>query len=93
MSFDSLEPLDMALMTVQTARITYSTTICKHRIRKLVSGNKTKSGCVLFISSLAMFYIGSNVMDWPLEAARAVSDGLWAISSFCADILNLDVRP
>jgi hypothetical protein len=25
--------------------------------------------------SSAMFYIGSNVMDWPLEAQRAVTDG------------------
>ena len=24
----------------------------------------------------AMFYIGSNVMDWPLEAQRAVADGM-----------------
>jgi hypothetical protein len=23
----------------------------------------------------AMFYIGSNVLDWPLEAQRAVTDG------------------
>jgi hypothetical protein len=22
-----------------------------------------------------MFFIGSNVMDWPLETARAVTDG------------------
>ena len=22
-----------------------------------------------------MFYIGSNVMDWPLEAQRALADG------------------
>ncbi|EAU83747.2 chitin deacetylase [Coprinopsis cinerea okayama7 len=25
-----------------------------------------------------MFYIGSNVMDWPLEAQRAVSDDTWS---------------
>jgi len=33
--------------------------------------------CFLIIRcfSIAMFYIGSNVMDWPLEAQRALADG------------------
>jgi hypothetical protein len=29
----------------------------------------------LTFSLTAMFYIGSNVLDWPLEAQRAVADG------------------
>jgi len=30
----------------------------------------------------AMFYIGSNVMDWPLEAQRAVADGMLTLLLF-----------
>lgn len=31
--------------------------------------------CLIVLSLLAMFYIGSNVQDYPLEAQRAVTDG------------------
>jgi hypothetical protein len=27
----------------------------------------------------AMFYIGSNVMDWPLEGQRALADGVYSL--------------
>ncbi|KAK7461299.1 hypothetical protein VKT23_008478 [Stygiomarasmius scandens] len=34
-----------------------------------------------------MFFIGSNVLDWPLEAQRALTDGL---SIHCIDFLDTD---
>lgn len=30
--------------------------------------------------SIALFYIGSNVLDWPLEAQRGVADGMFPIA-------------
>jgi hypothetical protein len=30
---------------------------------------------IILFSSTAMFFIGSNVMDWPLETQRAIADG------------------
>jgi len=30
---------------------------------------------IALLSSIAMFFIGSNVMDWPLETQRAIADG------------------
>lgn len=34
-----------------------------------------------------MFYIGSNVMDWPLEAQRAVSDGVFIYAICVAQLM------
>ena len=41
----------------------------------LSMSEKAKSARFAF-RILAMFYIGSNVMDWPLEGQRAIADGL-----------------
>jgi len=68
----------MDSMMVRTALTTLFTTTCWTRSRKRV-----RSGDFLFhLLSVslrylpsAMFYVGSNVMNWPLEAQRSVIDG------------------
>ncbi|EGU11052.1 putative chitin deacetylase [Rhodotorula toruloides ATCC 204091] len=50
-------------MTDPTARTTRSTTSWMSKSRRVRSGDPT------------LFYIGSNVLDWPLEAQRGLADG------------------
>jgi hypothetical protein len=66
-------PWDMALTTVQTAPTMPFTTFSSRTIRKPVRPLLLS----LAYPSLfpAMFYIGSNVIDWPLEAQRGLADG------------------
>ena len=63
---------DLALTTVQTV-LTMPFTISSNRTtRKPV---RSPLPCpVLFSRVPAMFYIGSNVLDWPLEAQRGLAD-------------------
>lgn len=52
-----------------------STTFCRKITRKPVRCFVCQLHCKYPYCNLAMFYIGSNVMDWPLEAQRALADG------------------
>lgn len=52
-----------------------STTFCPRITRKPVRHLVFQLYCKYPYRNLAMFYIGSNVMDWPLEAQRALADG------------------
>ena len=36
-----------------------------------------------------MFYIGSNVMDWPLQAQRAIADGHEICARECWRVISL----
>lgn len=65
----------MASMMVQTVLTMRFMIICQNRNKKLVSSEALLSASSDENVRLAMFYVGSNVMDWPLEAQRALTDG------------------
>ena len=78
-----------ALTTAQTALTMLSMIIFSRTIRKLV-----RPTFFLYIVPIphplvAMFYIGSNTADWPLEAQRGLADGheicvrMWPCFSSC----------
>lgn len=74
----SLEHLGMDSTMVPIARTMHSMTTWRHRTRKRVSVPDHLmfvEVLIVLLSSTAMFFIGSNVMDWPLETQRAVADG------------------
>ena len=67
---------DTASTTVPIVHITHSMTISLKRNRKLVRRSMSLQTELSFSwLCVAMFYIGSNVMNWPLEAQRGVTDG------------------
>jgi hypothetical protein len=39
-----------------------------------------------------MFFVGSNVMDWPLETQRAIADGEKKTLSLFAQMLKYDTQ-
>uniref|UniRef100_A0A0K3CAD2 chitin deacetylase n=1 Tax=Rhodotorula toruloides TaxID=5286 RepID=A0A0K3CAD2_RHOTO len=67
-------------MTDPTARTTRSTTSWMSKSRRVRSGDrlefpKPSTDSLLPSVSATLFYIGSNVLDWPLEAQRGLADG------------------
>jgi hypothetical protein len=56
-----------------------SSSIIKKRVRTILS-EFLKSLSELISRAIAMFYIGSNVLDWPLEAQRGLADGAYTCS-------------
>lgn len=63
-----------ALTTVQTVPTMLSTIISSRTIRKLVCPLSFPLSTSLSCR-LAMFFIGSNVATWPLQAQRGLADG------------------
>lgn len=65
-------------MTDLIARTTRFTITCKRRIRKPVGylslSLRYRIRANAYSFTAAMFYVGSNVMNWPLEAQRASMD-------------------
>lgn len=62
------------LMTDRTVLITPFTIFLQAKTRKPVSLPNLVNLSLLMCLK-AMFFIGSNIMDWPLEAQRALADG------------------